>query len=101
MGFDQFSEAMLGFDVIPVAGGAVLVKGNEVHVAVVQESKGRWLSRRLIKEVLGKIIEQYGVAVTAVMSDNEQGQRFVERLGFVKIRSEEKKAHYELRKLRF
>jgi GNAT superfamily N-acetyltransferase len=99
--FEDFRKLMEGFEVIPVTGGAVLVKDNEVHVAVTKEAEGRWISRKLIRSVLGKALEKYGVVKTSVMNDNERGHKFVERLGFECVGSVEGKVEYELRKLRF
>jgi GNAT superfamily N-acetyltransferase len=101
MSFDDFCKTFEPFEIIGVNGGAVMVRGNEVHVAVVKSCEGKWISRRLIRDVLGKLITQYGCAVTTVMKDNERGQRFVERLGFNKVREEKGTIGYELRQLRF
>ena len=71
--------------------GMLLVRGCELHVAIVERERSRWLSRRLIREVVSPIIERHGVAKTSVMPDNIRGRDFVERLGFVK-----KEQGYEL-----
>lgn len=103
---DKFMDAFGSWIVCPVrvSGaivGGVLLKGNEVHVAVSKSSEGRWLSRSLIRRVLGNLISRYGVAVTSVMKDNERGQRFVERLGFQRVGEKEGTIGYELRQLHF
>ena len=98
---EDIEKAFGDWEVSPVLGGAILVKGNEIHVAVKPESRGRWLSRRLVKAFPGRLIDQYGLAVTSVMEDNETGINFVERLGFKRTGKEKGKVSYELRKLRF
>lgn len=63
--------------------GALLTKGNEIHVAF-DEKVSHGTIRRHIRDSLGKMIEKYGHAVTSVRKQNEKGLRFCERLGFVK-----------------
>lgn len=101
LSFDDFCKVFEPFEIVGVKGGAVMIRGNEVHVAVVKSAEGKWISRRLIRTVLGKLIDRYGVAVTTVMKDNERGQKFVERLGFKKVKEEQGTIGYELRELRF
>jgi len=101
MSFDDFCKTFEPFEIIGVKGGAVMVRGNEVHVAVVKSAEGKWLSRKLIRQILGRLISEYGMAVTTVMKDNERGQRFVERLGFKKTKEERGTIGYELHELLF
>lgn len=100
LSFDDFCKVFEPFEIVNVKGGAVMIRGNEVHVAVVKTAEGKWLSRRLIREVLGRLIDEYGSAVTTVMADNERGQRFVERLGFERAGGKNGVIGYELRQLR-
>lgn len=60
----------------------VMVKANEVHVTVDELHRGKWLNRRIIRDILGKIIEEYGHVITSVGFGNEHAAEFVERLGF-------------------
>ena len=55
---------------------------NEVHVVIDQVYKGRWLTKGVIKNILGGIISKYGSVITCVGIDNEIGKKFVARLGF-------------------
>src|SRR5260221_81708 len=50
--------------------GMLMVRGAELHVAVLPEVRGRWLSRRLIREVFAPIISRYGQAKTSVVAGN-------------------------------
>lgn len=68
------------------AVGMLMTKGPELHVAVLPEVRGKWLSRRLIREVIGPLIERHGEARTDVADGNEIGREFVARLGFEKGR---------------
>jgi ribosomal protein S18 acetylase RimI-like enzyme len=76
--------------------GALVSRGPEVHVAVLPEFRGRWLSARFIREVLSPILSQWGYATATVMADNYRGQRFVERLGFKREREVSGIIHYRL-----
>lgn len=85
--FDLFRERLGSWDVKAFcrgedAVGMLMVKGSELHVAVIPEVRGKWLSRRLIREVLSPLIRSHGEAVTTVMPENEVGNDFIKRLGF-------------------
>jgi GNAT superfamily N-acetyltransferase len=54
--------------------GVLISKNGFVHLAIVPEYRGRWASRRIIREML-----RYGT--TTDPGDNDE---FVERLGFVR-----------------
>ena len=56
--------------------GALLVKNGVIHLGIVPEYRGKWASRRIIKEMLA-----YGTATT--LTDDEPDE-FVKRIGFVK-----------------
>ena len=62
------------------AVGMLMTRGAELHVAVLPEVRGKWLSRRLIREVFAPILKAYGQAKTSVMADNVVGLDFVRRL---------------------
>lgn len=69
--------------------GMLMVKDNELHVAVLPEVRGRWLSRTLIRNVIGPLIKRYGKAKTKVVHENDRGQEFCQRLGFAKTERDE------------
>jgi GNAT superfamily N-acetyltransferase len=60
----------------------VMIKENEVHVATDKRYHGKWLSRKVIKDVFGKILEEYGQVKTCVGFGNTKAEDFVTRLGF-------------------
>lgn len=61
--------------------GAVVMMGPHVH-ACVAGGFGRWLSRRVLRETVGRVCGFYGKAITSVQEGNEVGLAFVARLGF-------------------
>ena len=67
--------------------GMLMTKGSELHVAILPEARGKWLSRRLIRETFRPLLERYGAAHTAVAKGNLKGDDFVSRLGFEKRES--------------
>lgn len=87
LGYETFREALAAWDVQAFCRGdepvgMLMVKGSELHVAVLPEVRGKWLSKRLIRDVLKPIIVQHGEATTKVMPDNVVGHEFIGRLGF-------------------
>ncbi len=85
---EEFLEALKDWTLNPIEkdgklAAVVMVKGNEIHVASSDVYRGKWLSRKVIKDMLGKILNEYDYAVTSVSYSNESGKAFVERLGFV------------------
>ncbi len=86
--YEQFAEAMRGWDVEPVEVdgrivGAVLMRGPEIHACIKPEGFGRWLSRRVLRDTLVRLVAEHGRAETAVATGNAAGEAFVRRLGFV------------------
>jgi GNAT superfamily N-acetyltransferase len=84
----KFSAALEPWDVKAFCEGdepvgMLMTRGAELHVAVLPEVRGKWLSRRLIRDVIGPIIRRHGEAKTSVMPDNGIGKDFVRRLGFI------------------
>jgi len=98
---DALANAMADYRVRAIvtggeAIGAFFTKGPEVHVAVVPRHHRRWLTRSLLREGLQPIIRKYGYATCSVMADNDRGDRFVRRLGFVPTRDDGRMTHYEV-----
>lgn len=86
-GIDHFLDALASWDVKAFCRGEevvgmLMLKANELHVAVLPHERGKWLSRRLIRDVIGPLLERYGFAKTSVSGDNEKGRDFVSRIGF-------------------
>lgn len=73
--------------------GAIMVKGNEIHIAVKPGAHGFWVSRRYLPLLLN-IISVHGCAVTSVRPDNLRSIEFVERLGFYRTGANEHFVNY-------
>lgn len=87
---NAFVRATREWEFIPVTEcgqmiGAVMRKGNELHVGLVR--RGACI-RGHIKRILGEVLDAYGFAVTMVRKSNMQGLRFCKRLGFEETREE-------------
>lgn len=85
---EEFMEGIKGWNLHPIEregnlAAVVATKDNEVHVAVDQAYRGKWLGRDSIKRILGGILNEYGQAVTSVGYDNYAASSFLRRLGFV------------------
>lgn len=61
--------------------GAVFYIGPEVHVAILPKYRKKWMSKRIIREILRVPFEKYGYATTMGF---EKDRDFLERLGFKK-----------------
>ena len=86
IGFDEFSNTVADWEVIPVEQrgklfGGVIVKGNEIHVGFAEKPTAS--IRGNIKSVLKPLFEKHGFVVTSVQKDNINGLNFCKRLGFV------------------
>jgi GNAT superfamily N-acetyltransferase len=57
--------------------GTLISKDNVIHLAILPEYRGKWASRRIIREML-----KYGKT-----TNESSKQDFVERIGFVKTGS--------------
>ena len=97
--FDEWSKETVDWTFHPIIQegslvAVVTVVNNEVHVAIDQTYKGRWLTKGTINKILGDLLAKYGSVITCVGIDNKVGNRFVTRLGF-----EPETTGYELTKL--
>lgn len=70
-----------GWQVIAVVAdrviGALFARDGVIHLGIVPEWRGRWASRRLIREMLG-----YG-KTTTLQPDETDCREFIGRIGFV------------------
>ena len=88
MGVVEFLDVLKDWDVVPLteAGrviGGVLIKGNEVHIGYGVKPKAS--IRGHLRTTLKEVLDKHGFAVTIVEADYLAGLRFCERLGFVKL----------------
>ena len=92
--------ALDGWNFIGVNGAVVMLKGNEIHVAARPDDRGRFVSRRAIRVVLGSLLAVHGVLRTFIRKSNAAGIDFCERLGFVRIGETADILECELKELR-
>jgi Zn-finger nucleic acid-binding protein len=83
--FEAFSYAVDLWDLHPVVvqgeiAGALLTNGPEIHACILPQFKGQWLTRKELR-ILNQVIEKHGFAQTSATT--EDGEYFVNRLGFV------------------
>jgi RimJ/RimL family protein N-acetyltransferase len=92
MGLVEFLELLNDWTVVPLTNsgrvvGGVLVKGNEVHIGYGVKPKAS--IRGHLRATLKEVLDKHGYAVTMVQADNLAGLRFCERLGFVKLSTQD------------
>ena len=83
--FDEFQRRLTEWEVVPLKHaeqiiGGVLIQNNELHVGYKHRPTASIL--RHIKTTLGRLLTQFGSAITMVDETNENGLRFCQRLGF-------------------
>jgi GNAT superfamily N-acetyltransferase len=84
---EEWTVKVVGWEFKPIYRmdnlvAVVMIKENEVHVATDKRYHGKWLSRKVIKDIFGKILEEYGQVKTCVGFGNTKAENFVTRLGF-------------------
>ena len=97
---DEVAKLLDGWELIDAHGAVVLVKGAEAHVAAPLECRGKWLSRRVLREILAPIIAQFGHVETSVLHDNKAGHAFVQRLGFARTGETDSAVRYMLKEIK-
>ena len=83
---EQFAEALKDWNFVELEHdgklyGVVMIKDNELHVSF--DGVPKFSIRRYLKETIGKVIENYGYAVTSITKNNEKELNFCKRFGFV------------------
>ena len=93
-------ECLDGWNFLGVNGAVVMIRGNEIHVAARPDDRGRFVSRRAIRVVLGSLLQIHGVLKTYIRKSNAKGVDFCERLGFVRVGESADMFECELKELR-
>lgn len=98
-------EAFDGWHVEPVRigewiVGALVVKGNEIHVGVEHMARGHWLTRAWLRSHVAPLLRKHGSLTTSVIQGHRAGHEFVTRIGFKVAQQDATRTHYVLRKLR-
>ena len=94
--FGEFQRQLTAWDVVPLKQanqiiGGVLVSGNELHVGYERRPTASIL--RHIKATLGRILADFGSAITVVDAANQNGLRFCLRLGFAVVERKDDKLY--------
>lgn len=89
------------WDVIPgVIDGehvaTAIIKGTEIHFAIVPSWRRRVITRRRAKDFLNPLLERRGYLTTRVLLSSEEKKRFVERIGFTPTWSDQYFQYYLL-----
>lgn len=89
--FHEFCIALHDWDAHPIMRGdqiigALISKGNEVHLGYSVLPKGS--IRKDVREVFVPLLRKCGWFVTTVCEDNERGLRFCGRIGFEETKRE-------------
>jgi N-acetylglutamate synthase-like GNAT family acetyltransferase len=64
--------------------GCILLKENEIHVAVLKSFRKRFFTKKLFKQVATDVVKEYGSLKTKVLDTNTIGLDFITKLGFKK-----------------
>ncbi len=89
--FEEFAASAKGAQVIDIFYkgkdvGAFLILGPEIHACVKSEAHGAWFKRAGFA-VIQQVIDRHGYAQTRMTAGNATGDKFVTRLGFVRVDS--------------
>lgn len=76
--------------------GFFCFKDNEIHCFRLETYKGQWLNRKDILQLVKPIFAKFGNMTTKVGIKNEQGQKFVKRLGFYPVGESHGNIHYQV-----
>jgi hypothetical protein len=96
MTLEQFAEALKDWNFVELENndklfGVIMIKGNELHISL--DGIPKFSIRRYLKETIGKVIQNYGYAVTTVTKGNEKGLNFCKRFGFVVVNEDQSKIY--------
>lgn len=83
-----------------VIAGAFVVRENEIHCERHAVFDGCWLTRQDLERLTKPLFSEYGFIRTSVRESNEEGHRFVKRLGFMETRRENGLRHYETKRIK-
>ena len=78
-----------------------LIRGSEIHIAIVAEHRLRTVLRMRVREFLAPLFDRYGFLTTRVALGRSAEQRFVLRMGFEPTWSDHKFEYYLLAELPF
>lgn len=99
--YDNFSCALKSCELYPLEKhgeiiGIVTVKGPEIHATVSKDCRGKWFSRRFVREYLSPLIKKYGYCLTQTIIGDYFGHCFVTKAGFEISHLTDKTAVYRM-----
>jgi hypothetical protein len=94
---EQDRQAVERLRLVEFDGGAFVISGCEVDLFVTADRRKRWATRRLLDQVLGGLVRDYGMARCAIHPDNSVSLGFAKRLGFVETERTNKIVRLEMK----
>ena len=79
--------------------GLFLIKGSEIHCFRLDSFAGKWLTRQDMEATAKPIFEKYGFLTTSVANKNDDGHKFVTRMGFEKTSMDDTTTYYKCERL--
>ena len=100
---DEFITAMDPWEFYPVYSGKSLLAivgeaGPHIHFEIV--APGRSISRKIVRDVLQRVIDKNGFAVTKTPKQETRQRRFNELIGFEMVGEDEYDIHYRITRVR-
>jgi hypothetical protein len=104
--FKVFKDSMAQWHVKPVmvsgeVAGMFVSKGSHVHFCILPEFRGRWASRKTIRELLLPLLKTFGFITTSVPDNKPYGHRLVKRWGCYEIGRGTNFTKYKLKDLKW
>lgn len=104
--FEQFKNALSDWHIKPVIKNGNVVgiffhKNSEIHFSILPEYRGKWFSKKIVKEFLLPIFKQYGYLTTKVSETKSFGHKVVKKFGFEFVSKDGFVTTYKLSSLRF
>jgi len=75
---------------------AIMVRANYIHCGALPSVRGKWITKRRLKQVLQPILDQYRVIRTQALTQLPDTHIFIKQLGFKVIKKMSDITEYEL-----
>lgn len=66
-------------------GGAFVADGNEFDLFVTPDKRGKWKIRKLIKNFMDELLQEYGKIIVNISELNNPSLRLAKHFGFVEV----------------
>lgn len=106
MTYHDFKEMLRDWKIKPVGVNGVLVgmfanKGSRVHFSILEHHRKKWLSKKVMKELLVPILDAYGFLTTAVSDKKPHGNIIAKKAGCEAIGRVGTNTIYKLERLKW